>query len=184
MSGASSKEEDIRVKVSVHLEPQLRLYRRLWLAKIDLEDAKAAIDEILRARIPIPRRDRAPSLLLALTTAFVVAYARPWVYSRGQSIAERTVPGSVLRSLTAYERSLHDYLVDLRNQEIAHSDADIMDLHLKLLNGGDSALFKSRRDPFTRTDLKRILKIIEKLSSALESRCSELRKVLPIDVWI
>ncbi len=88
-------EADIRVPVTAHLQPQLRLYRRLWLAQIDLEEAKAALDEALRARIPIPRHDQPPPLLLSLTTALVVAYSRPWVYSRGQSVAERTVPASL-----------------------------------------------------------------------------------------
>ena len=47
-------EADIRTPVPGHLQPKLRLYRRLWLAEMDLEEAKAALDEILRARISIP----------------------------------------------------------------------------------------------------------------------------------
>ena len=92
MAAAPDDDPDIREPVEVHLKPQLRLYRRLWLSQIDLEEAKATVDEILRARIPIPRRHSPPPLLLSLTTALVVAYARPWIYSRGQSVAERTVP--------------------------------------------------------------------------------------------
>lgn len=181
-----SQEEDtgFRVPVPAHLAPQLRLYRRLWLAQIDLEEAKAALDEILRARIPIPRRERPPPLLLSLTTALVVAYSRPWVYSRGQSIAERTVPGSLLRSLTSKQRAIHDYLIDLRNQEVAHSDADIVDLHLRLYSDGHSAILRTSREPFLRSELKLIRRIIEKLEADVERRCAELRPDLPNQTWI
>lgn len=181
----SSKEDlEIRIKLPERLQPKLRLYRRLWLAQVDLEEARATIDEILRARIPIPRKERAPALLLSLATALVVAYARPWVYSRGQSVAERTVPGSLLRSLTARQRQAHDYLIELRNQEIAHSDADVMDLHLHLYFDGHSALLKSSRAPFTRAELHDIRRIIQKLEKAIDKRCQELRYELPLRTWI
>lgn len=177
-------EADMRVSVSAHLQPQLRLYRRLWLAQVDLEEAKATLDEILRARIPIPRRDRPPPLLLSLTTALVVAYSRPWVYSRGQSVAERTVPASLLRSLTPRQREAHNFLVELRNKEVAHSDADILDLHLRLYPEGHSAILRTSREAFRRSELKEIRRIIEKLEAAIERRCDELRADLPNEAWI
>ena len=173
-----SKSDDIRVPVATHLEPHLRLYRRLWLSKIDMEEAKATVDEILRARIKIPKHDRPPPLLLSLTTALVVAYARPWVYSRGQSVAERTVPSSLLRTLTSKQRDIHNALIDLRNQEVAHSDADILDLHLRLLDDGESAILRTSRSAFFRSDLRLIRRIIEKLEAVVEKRCEELRSVL------
>ncbi len=177
-------EPDIRVPVSAHLQSQLRLYRRLWLAQIDLEEAKAALDEILRARIPIPRRDRPPPLLLSLTTALVVAYSRPWIYSRGQSVAERTVPASLLSSLTSRQREAHNFLVDLRNKEVAHSDADILDVHLWLHPDGHLAILRTSREAFRRSELKEIRRIIEKLEAAIERRCEELRADLPNEAWI
>lgn len=177
-------DTDIRVPVPAHLQQKLRLYRRLWLAQIDLEEAKAALDEILRARIAIPRSELPPPLLLSLTTALVVAYARPWIYSRGQSVAERTVPASLLRCLTSRQREAHDYLIDLRNKEVAHSDADILDLHLQLFPDGHSAILRTSREAFRRSELKYMRKIIEKLEAAIEHRCEELRADLPNGAWI
>jgi hypothetical protein len=176
--------EDIRVPVALHLQPKLRLYRRLWLAEVDLEEAKAALDEILRAQIPISQREPPPPLLMSLTTAMVVAYARPWVYSRGQSVAERTVPASLLRSLTSKQREAHDYLLDLRNKEMAHSDADIVDLHLRLHPEGHSAILRVRREAFRRSELQYIRGIIIKLEGTLARHCEELRSALPIGTWI
>jgi hypothetical protein len=179
-----SDTRDIRVEVATSLQPQLRLYRRLFLARIDLDEAKAALDEILRARIPMPRSGQPPPLLMSLTTALVVAYARPWVYSRGQSVAERAVPGSVLRSLTAAQRKVHEYLVEFRNKEVAHSDGDIFDLHLRLQDGGEAAILRTSREAFTRADLARIRRLIERIDKAIDARCGELRSVLPKHTWI
>jgi len=64
-----------RIAVKVEMEPQLRLYRRLWLSRIDLQEAKATIEEILNANLPFPRRKEPTPLLAALTTALVVSYA-------------------------------------------------------------------------------------------------------------
>jgi hypothetical protein len=177
-------EPDIRVAVPKHLEKELRLYRRLWLAEQDLLEAKAALDEILKARIPIPRNDLPPPLLLSLTTALVVAYARPWVPSRGESIADRVLPGSLLRKLTSRQRELHDYLIGLRNKHVAHADADVIDLHLRLYPGGHSAILRHFREPFRRVELVQVRRAIEKLERAVEAKCIELRYVLPNGQWL
>ena len=184
LADSDKSQVDIRVALPAALQPQLRLYRRLYLARLDIEEAKAALDEIWSQRIPLPRRSLPPPLLLSLTSALVVAYSRPWVYSRGQSVAEKTVPASLLRSLTSQQRALHNYLVDLRNQEIAHSDADILDLHLRLISEGDSAILRISRNGFTRVELKAIRRVMEKLLTAIEKRCEELRLTLPLYTWI
>jgi len=72
-----------KTPVNAEQEPHLRLYRRLWLSRIDLEEAKASIDEILTRNLPYPRRKAPSPILQALTTALVVAYARPFVNSVG-----------------------------------------------------------------------------------------------------
>lgn len=177
-------ENDIRIPVASHQQGELRLYRRLWLARVDLEEASATIDEILRTRIPIPRRDRPSPLLMSLTTALVVAYARPWVHSRGQSVAEKTVPGYLLRKLTSRQRQIHDYLIELRNREIAHTDADILDLHLRLLHDGDSAILRTSREAFTRRQLLEIRAIIRRIDKEMDKHCEKLRRKLPKYQWI
>jgi hypothetical protein len=184
MSPSLDVDPNLRVAVPSHMENQLRLYRRLWLAQIDLEEAKATVDEILRARMPIPRSGRPQPLLLSLTTALVVAYARPWIYSRGQSVAEKTVPASLLRTLTSKQRQYHEALIDLRNKEIAHTDADILNLHLWLNPRGDMAVIKTSRDAFTRADLKIIRRILDKLELAIDLKCMELKLILPQETWI
>lgn len=172
-------------QASDELQPQLRLYRRLYLARIDLGEAKATVEDLLARKIALPRRNLPSPLLLAMTTALVVAYARPFVHSRGQSdVAEKSVPGALLRGLTAKEREVHDYLLHLRNKEVAHSDADVLEMSLMLCEDGDGAIFRSTRSPFPRPMLRGILRVIEKLDKALDRKCEDLREELPLDTWI
>lgn len=185
MSSTKSDEELERVEIPANLQPQLRLYRRLYLSRIDLDESKAAVEELLSRKIPLPRNNLPSALLLSLTTAIVVAYARPFVQSRGQStVADKALPGVLLKSLTSKQRGIHDYLIDLRNKEIAHSDADVTEIYLNLFKNGDSAIFRSVRTPFTRSELRSILTIIEKLLLAIEQRSEELRSELPHQVWL
>jgi hypothetical protein len=174
-----------RVGVRAELEPQLRLYRRLWLSRIDLDEAKATVEEILGSNLPFPRRKNPSPLLTALTTALVVSYARPFVSSRGQStVAERTVPGSLLRVLTSNERALHEAIIDMRNREVAHSDADVLEMSIELFPEGDGGICRAARHPFRRIDLRAVLHIIDKLTVEIECRCNELRNALPHNVWL
>jgi hypothetical protein len=174
-----------RTVVAEALQPQLRLYRRLYLARMDLEESRATVQDLLARRI-LPPRNKPPSpILLALTTALVVSYARPFVNSRGQSdVAEKAVPGVLLRVLTASEREIHEAILAMRNKEVAHADADILDIRLELFEGGDGAVLKNSRAPFTRPILKRIQRMIEKLEGAMDQRCEELRTELPLNVWL
>jgi hypothetical protein len=174
-----------RVALPSGLQPQLRLYRRLWISRNDLAEAKATIEEILKSNLPYPRRKEPSALLVALTTALVVSYARPFVNSRGQSaVAERTAPGSLLRVLTSQERELHNLLIEIRNQEVAHSDADILELSIELFPGGDSSISRATRHPFRRITLRALNRMIDKLSDEIERLCDGLRTQLPQNVLL
>ena len=174
-----------RVIVKLELQPKLRLYRRLWLSRMDLEEAKATLEEILKSNMRVPRRKEPNPLLTALTVALVVSYARPFVKSRGRSsLAERTVPGSLLRVLTARQRELHNAIIEMRNQEVAHVDADVLQPKLQLFPGGDGGICIAARHPIRRVKLRSLHRIIQKLLSEIECRCEELRNVLPHRVWL
>lgn len=185
MIATEASDELERVVVPPELQSALRLYRRLYLSYNDLDEAKATAGELMRARLPLPRKDLASPLLMALTTALVVAYARPFVNTRGESnFAERSVPGSLLRVLTSKQREAHNYLINIRNREVAHSDAERSDIYLKLYPNGHGAIFRVARAPFLRSELKDIQRIIAKLMKEVDGRCEQLRRVLPLEVWM
>lgn len=182
---ASTQPQLERVELPPGLQPQLRLYRRLYLSRSDLEEARATAEDLLARRISVPRRKQPSPLLMAMNTALVVSYARPFIHSRGQStIADKAVPGVLLRSLTANEREAHDAIIALRNKEVAHSDADALEMYLDVFPGGDGAIVRTGREPFRRPELRFILRLITKLESALNDRCEELRRELPHNVWM
>lgn len=99
-------------------------------------------------------------------------------------MAERTVTGSLLRVFTSQEREFHEALIEIRNQEVAHSDADILELSLQLYSNGDGAIHRAARHPFRRTELRALHRMIEKLEQEIERRCEQLRIVLPLNVWL
>ena len=123
-------------------------------------------------------------LLLALNTALVVSYARPFVSSRGTSVAEKALPGSLLRSFTSEEREFHELLIQLRNREVAHTDADYLELSIEVFEDGDGGIFRAIRAPIRRPALRVLLRMIAKLERAIENRCEELRSRLPQNVWM
>ncbi len=173
----------------VHLLPEqealLRQYRRLWLTEIDMEEAKGAILEILKRNLRRSRNRPPTPLLQSLTTALVVAYARPFVMSRGDSkFADRTVPGSLLKAFSPGEREFHETLIAMRNQEVAHSDADLTLVSLELLDDGHGGICKVTRDPLSRPQLRQLLKMIDKLEGELQDRFAVLRTRLPLNVWL
>lgn len=167
------------VLLSADQEAKLRLYRRLWLTRIDLEEARETVDELISRKLPLPRRQRPSPLLQSLTSALVVNYARPFVSSRGQSIADKAVPGSCLRVLTSTERSSHNALIEIRNRQVAHSDADELEISLEIFPGGDAGISKVSRSPFRQVELQHIRRIIVKLEAEIERNCEQLRPHLP-----
>lgn len=173
-----------RVKIPAEFEPDLRLYRRLWLSRIDLEEARDIGSELLARKIPLPRSKPMAGLLLALNAALVVSYARPFVSSRGMSVAEKALPGSLLRSFTSEERAFHELIVQIRNREVAHTDADYLELDIEVFEDGDGGIFRAIRAPIRRPGLRVLLRMIGKLERAIETRCEELRSKLPHNVWM
>jgi hypothetical protein len=172
------------VSLSADQDAKLRLYRRLWLTRIDLEETRETIDELIDRKLPLPRRQRPSPLLQSLTAALVVNYARPFVTSRGQSVAEKTVPGFCLRVLTSDERKTHDALVDIRNRQVAHSDADILEISIEIFPDGDGGVCRVARSPFRQSELRQIRRIVTKLEAEIERNCEALRPHLPHHVWL
>ena len=105
--------------------PQARtdraLYKRLVITYYDITETRCFLNRLLGLngeRVPEPsdriQRD-------ALMTALIVGYVRPFSANKSGD----TIPclsDLFLRNLTPSQRKLHDDLLDLRNQQFAHSD--------------------------------------------------------------
>ena len=105
--------------------------------------------------------------------------------SRGSSqFADRAVPGSLLKAFSPKERQFHEHLIAMRNQEVAHSDADLTQVSLELLEEGHGGICKVTRDPLRRPQLRLLLTMIDKLEGQLQARFELLRTKLPLNVWL
>lgn len=148
-------------------------------------DANAAIDLIDKSGLRRSARGEHSAELIILTTALVVTYARPFVDTRGNAqLADRTVPGSILRVLTRPQRELHDFMIHLRQKEVAHSDVEVLDLSFRVFPGGDTAVSRTTKEPLCRQQLKSLRTIIRKLDHEIENQCESLRSMLPHYTWL
>ena len=171
--------------LSKEQEARLRQYRRLWIAGEDLDETQSIVQEAIKAKLRRPRHNKPNGLLLAFTTSIVVSYARPFINSRGDSrTADRIVPERLVQVLTPTEREFHKVVLEVRNREVAHSDADILELTLELFPSGDGAISRVTREPLLGRDLRMLSRMITKLSEEIDRRCDVLRAALPHNVWL
>ena len=94
------------------------------------------------------------------------------------------MPGSLLRVFSSSERAFHDSLMEMRNREAAHTDADILEMYIEVFPNGDGGICRVSRSPLRRAELRALIGMIKKLEGAIERRCEELRGMLPQHVWL
>ena len=112
----------------------------------------------------------------AYTTAFVVAYGRPFTESRSWP----KIPTRLLR-LTQDERALHDRLLELRNTVYAHSDVGARNLR-KLTMLGEP--FTIQRAPSMHLELRELQfarAMILRAQVAIRGRLASLASAFPDD---
>ena len=72
----------------------------------------------------------------------------------------------------------------MRNKEVAHSDADILELAIELYDGGDGGVLRATRTPMRRPAIRTLIRLIDKIDTEIDKRCEELRTKLPLNVWL
>jgi hypothetical protein len=72
----------------------------------------------------------------------------------------------------------------MRNREVAHSDADLLEMSIELFPEGDGGICRAARHPLRRIELRALDRMLDKLLIQIERRCEELRKELPQNVWL
>jgi hypothetical protein len=103
--------------------------RRLVIADSDLWQAYRFIELLLKYECQDLETDDDRSvrdLVTALDIALVVAYCRPFLQSKGgrRKNTALQLQGQLLRVYSDDEKKLHLAIVEQRNSEFAHSDAD------------------------------------------------------------
>lgn len=155
--------------------PHGALFRRLILSSHDLSEAAESHARLLELdAVEVLPADFTPDAK-AHVARLVTAYARPFTKTRHTDAEEtpptvQTLPGRLLRSLSSEERAMHDRLLQLRNEEFAHSAADAAAVHVSVVKdrlATISAIWRSPRQPFSHDEMDTIGECIRKLRDAI-----------------
>jgi hypothetical protein len=104
------------------LTQEKRLLKRLVISKNDLSHAQWYANLILSKNLHHSNLDEDKYLHRGLNTALILTYYRP--FSMNKDLDGKKNNLSVLTSIfKAEEENLHRLIEDLRNGEVAHSDA-------------------------------------------------------------
>lgn len=157
-----------------------RALRRLVIAQADLLQA-AKFAQLILTQPEVVAEDEREALnrkdmATALSIAMVVAYSRPFLTSKTGRLNTSTprLPDKIVRGLAPEQETLHRQLVQQRNQEFAHSDADAYSPQISNTAFG---LIPIMRNPFPPPDIDRVAAIQELLHVLIHRVSDEIQKL-------
>lgn len=161
------------------LDKERALYRRLIISWHDLMDARPALAHLLSGDALLADEAVRDSLL----TSLVVSYGRCFTQSRGQSQTASRLPDSFLKTLTTEELTLHRRLLQLRNTEFAHSDAEAAEVRVQAIPDFKSAVLlpssrRLRSSSLSEVDLRVVSGLLGKMHIFIHDELVRLSPVL------
>ncbi len=158
---------------------KLKLFNRILISYNDFKQVYEITSLLIEENLynEYPRENR--ELVIALNMAAIVAYARPFLDTRGE-LAHNRLPGKILRILSTEEKELHDTVLEDRHTMMAHSDADAnVTIPLVLDTGGRSLVIpKNASASYETTLTAEAMKMLQGMSLKLQERCFGLRQEL------
>jgi len=153
-----------------------RLLKRLVISQNDLHHAQWYANLILAKKLHHSTLNEDKYLHRGLNTALIVSYWRPFsnnISPKKKKKSEKKedaiirLPENYLTEYTAEENNLHHQIGELRNHEVAHSDADSHQVQINILNrGGVSLAIPISRNayiPIDQSKTEMVRYMIEKL---------------------
>ncbi|MBE4390466.1 hypothetical protein HJ029_21985 [Vibrio parahaemolyticus] len=156
----------------------LRQFKRVAISFADLKEANDIVSYIKNNKLYADFEGNF-LVLSALTNAMILAYCKPFSGndSRNQ-IKVPDLPTTVLKVLSPDELSLHKFLIQLRNQLIAHSDSQAIEIKFAIHTYGDFQMLQPVRNRSSRCLSPEQLDLFESMSLKLLSHAATLRKDL------
>lgn len=167
------------------LQEKYRTLRRLVIAEGDLFQALRFAEMILGYEgTGVDSEEeglKCKDIVTALNIALVVSYSRPFLQSKTgpKNSAISRLPGKILRCLSEDQKNLHKQVLQRRNQEYAHSDADS---YSPIISNTDFGLMRIMRNPFPAPDLgwiEAIKEILHLFIAGVSAEIQKLRGVVP-----
>ncbi len=110
-----------------------RKYKRVVLTYFDLIEARSFLVVLRRY---LQSDDPSPDerlLIEALSTATVVAYARPFSGNHERKDAAASVGRDLLPTLSTEQRRWHDRVIELRRTQFAHTDSEAANVNVSVI---------------------------------------------------
>jgi len=155
---------------------KLRLFNRILISYNDFKQAHEIATLLLDGNLyeNYPRENR--HLVIALNMAAIVAYARPFLDSRGE-LAHNRLPGKVLKILSTDEMEVHEAVLEDRNTMMAHSDADAnISIPLIMETENGKIVIPKNASAYSTPLLPSSMQILSDMSFKLREHCFELRR--------
>lgn len=149
------------------------LYRRLYVASMDVSEARQHAKHLLKKGWHYHPWERRPSVYMqqaAFTTALIVAYGRAFTRSTGWP----DIPGRLL-SYDKDEEGLHHRLLEMRHTVYAHSDSKAFNIRL-VKRGPMRSIDRLPSLRLSREDVELFLSMTQRLMERLELRINEVRE--------
>jgi hypothetical protein len=147
------------------MEDQEVFRDRLHITQEDLAQASRFGRLILSLDSDTEKEDQNSRLIRqALDIALVVSYCRPFTLFRSkEGKRESRLPESLLAVLSNEERSIHESLLNQRNQEYAHSDASQIEVRYYSWPLGILPISRNRFVPMPRPTVEQVVIMSDKL---------------------
>lgn len=156
----------------------LRQFKRVAISFADFKEAHDIVRYIKKNKLYVDL-DGNFLVLSALTNAMILSYCKPFSGndSRNQ-IKVPDLPNTAIKILSPDELSLHKLLIQLRNQLIAHSDSQAIDMKFTVHIYGSFQMLQPVRNRSSRCFNLEQLDLLESMSFKLLSYVATIRKEL------
>ena len=155
---------------------KVRLLNRILISYNDFDQAYEIASLLLEGSLyeNYPRKNR--QLVIALNMATIIAYARPFLDSKGL-LAHNRVPKGFHKTLNREEADLHSIVMEDRHTMMAHSDADEnASIPLVFELEGHRSLIPQNASAFANPLLPEAMRLLRQMSKKLREHCFEYRK--------
>lgn len=173
------------VSYTSNMEEIKRTLRRLILTTTDLSQAQKFVELILRNELYKEADADSKTMNRGLQTAAIVSYSRPFSNNYDFEHTSGQLSIEHLEELSEDELKLHEHIIRLRNKAFAHTDSDVRDLKIDIVDlAGLKTAFPQSHNPFApfpKEQWEEFNKIIKKVDASVSSQKIELQKQLDLN---
>ena len=161
---------------------KLKLFNRILISYNDFKQAHEIASLLIEGNLYDKYPEENRCLVIALNMAAIIAYARPFLDSKGE-LAHNRLPGKVLKILSEEEKIVHKTVLEDRNTMMAHSDADAnLSIPYVLKIANRSIIVPQNASPYATPLVPDAMNKLCTMSYKLQEYCFKLRQEMEPDI--